>query len=219
MGRLAGTQSAAGIVIDPIVFLAFIPAVLALNLTPGADMMFCLGQGLRAGARPAIAASAGIAFGGMIHVAIAGAGLSAAIAALPWAFDVIRVVGVGYLLYLAWGAFRHGAVPSEQDKVATAKAFRSGLYVNLTNPKVILFVLAFIPQFVDPSAGPVMVQFLIFGAIMGLGGFVINGAVGIFAGGAGRLLTGSPRAGRILGYISGAVFAGLALRLAILERG
>lgn len=205
--------------IDPWVLLAFIPAALALNLTPGADMMFCLGQGLRAGARPAIAASAGISTGGMIHVAVAGLGLSAVISAVPWAFDVIRWIGVGYLLYLAWGAFRQGAVPAGQDRIATAQAFKSGLYVNLTNPKVILFVLAFVPQFVDPTAGPVLIQFLIFGAIMGIGGFIINGAVGVFAGGAGRLLTGSPRAGRILGYVSGTVFAGLAVRLAILERG
>ena len=205
--------------IDPWVLLAFIPAALALNLTPGADMMFCLGQGLRAGARPAIAASAGISTGGMIHVAVAGLGLSAVISAVPWAFDVIRWIGVGYLLYLAWGAFRQGAVPAGQDRIATARAFKSGLYVNLTNPKVILFVLAFVPQFVDPTAGPVPIQFLIFGAIMGVGGFIINGAVGVFAGGAGRLLTGSPRAGRILGYVSGTVFAGLAVRLAILERG
>jgi len=207
------------VTIDPIVLLAFIPAALALNLTPGADMMFCLGQGLRAGSRPAIAASAGVAAGGMVHVTLAGLGLSAVVAAVPWAFDVIRWIGVAYLLYLAWGAFRHGAVPSGTESVAAARAFRSGLYVNLTNPKVILFVLAFIPQFVDPTAGPVLLQFLIFGAIIGVGGFLINGAVGVFAGGAGRLLTGSPTVGRILGYLSGTIFAGLALRLAVLERG
>ncbi len=205
--------------IDPAVLWAFIPAALALNLTPGADMMFCLGQGLRAGSRPALAASAGVAAGGMVHVTLAGLGLSAVIAALPWAFDVIRWIGVAYLLYLAWGAFRHGAMAQSPDGVETAQAFRSGLYVNLTNPKVILFVLAFIPQFVDPTAGPVLAQFLIFGAIIGLGGFLINGAVGLFAGGAGRVLTGSPKIGRALGYLSGTIFAALAIRLALLERG
>ena len=205
--------------IDPVVLLAFIPAALALNLTPGADMMFCLGQGLRAGSKPAIAASAGISTGSMIHVALAGLGLSAVVAAAPWAFDVIRWVGVAYLLYLAWGAFRHGAVASGMEDARVARAFRTGLYVNLTNPKVILFVLAFIPQFVDPAAGPVFVQFLIFGAIIAVGGFLINGAVGVFAGGAGRVLTGSPVATRILGYLSGTIFAALAVRLAIMERG
>lgn len=206
--------------IDPIVLLAFLPAALALNLTPGADMMFCLGLGLRAGARPAIAASAGVSTGGMIHVMLAGMGLSAVVAALPWAFDVIRWGGVMYLLYLAWGAFRYGAVPAagEVQSEAIRRAFLSGLSVNLTNPKVILFVLAFIPQFVDPLYGPVFPQFLLFGAIIGLGGFVVNSTVGVFAGRAASTLTGSPRAGRILGYLSGTVFAALALRLAVMER-
>lgn len=205
--------------IDPLVLLAFVPAALALNLTPGADMMFCLGQGLRAGSRPAIAASAGISTGSMIHVALAGLGLGALVAAVPGAFDAIRWIGVGYLLYLAWGAFRHGTLGAEGPEIAALHAFRSGLYVNLTNPKVILFVLAFIPQFVDPAAGSVLGQFLIFGAIISIGGFFINAGVGIFAGGTGRVLTGTPMAARVLGYLSGTIFAGLALRLALLERG
>ena len=76
--------------VDPIVLLAFIPAALALNLTPGADMMFCLGQGLRNGPRAAMAANLGIGIGGLIQAIIAGLGLGAAIAAVPWMFDVIR---------------------------------------------------------------------------------------------------------------------------------
>ena len=204
--------------VDPITLLAFIPAALALNLTPGADMMFCLGQGLRSGPRAAVAASAGVSAGGMVHVTVAGLGLGAAVAAAPWAFDLIRWLGVAYLLWLALGAFRHGFEPPETLPRAARRAFREGMMVNLTNPKVILFVLAFIPQFVRPEAGSVLGQFLIFGAVLGVGGFVVNGAVGIFAGRARVLLTGSPLAGRILGYVTGTIFAGLALRLAILER-
>jgi threonine/homoserine/homoserine lactone efflux protein len=203
-------------VIDPLILLAFIPAALALNFTPGADMMFCLGQGLRSGPRAALAASAGISAGALVHVTIAGLGLGAAINALPWLFDVIRWVGVGYLLYLAIGAIRGGTAKAPSP-VAPRRAFRSGFIVNLTNPKVILFVLAFIPQFVDPNR-PVLAQFLIFGAVLAVGGFFINGAVGVFAGGAGKRLAGSGRAQAWLGRISGAIFAGLALRLAFLER-
>ena len=136
--------------VDPIVLLAFIPAALALNLTPGADMMFCLGQGLRNGPRAAMAANLGIGIGGLIQAIIAGLGLGAAIAAVPWMFDVIRWVGVCYLLWLAWGALRAG--PIDRNAVPdTAHAFRDALIVNLTNPKVILFTLAFIPQFIDPA--------------------------------------------------------------------
>ncbi|MEM7631855.1 MAG: LysE family translocator [Pseudomonadota bacterium] len=201
--------------VDPVLLLAFVPAGLALNLTPGADMMFCLGQGMRAGPRAALAASAGISLGAFVHTALAGLGLGALVATWPLAFEVIRWVGVAYLLWLAVQTLRHRARAEPGSVAAPRRAFRAGLTVNLTNPKVILFVLAFVPQFVDPAAGPVLVQFLIFGALLALGGFVINGAVGVFAGGAGhRLAQGS----RALDYISASVFAALALRLAILER-
>lgn len=204
--------------IDPITLLAFIPAALALNLTPGADMMFCLGQGLRSGRAAALAASAGITAGCMVHVVLAGLGLGAVVAAVPGLFDVIRWAGVAYLLYLAWGAWRGGRADAPRAAVPAARAFRAGFIVNLTNPKVILFVLAFVPQFVVPGAGPVLGQFLIFGAVLSLGGFAINGLVGVFAGQAAGRLTGSPVFARWLGRVSGLIFAGLALRLAILER-
>jgi threonine/homoserine/homoserine lactone efflux protein len=204
--------------VDPITFLAFVPAALALNLTPGADMMFCLGQGMRSGPRQAVAASAGISAGSMIQVALAGLGLGAVVAALPWIFDVIRWVGVAYLVWLAIAAFRDGAVSSAAVAVPVTRAFRAGLIVNLTNPKVILFVLAFIPQFVDPQAGSVLIQFLVFGAVLAIGGFLINGAVGVFSAGLGHRLTGSARFSRILGWISGGIFMALALRLAVVDR-
>ncbi|MFW8635728.1 LysE family translocator [Cribrihabitans pelagius] len=204
--------------IDPVTLLAFIPAALALNLTPGADMMFCLGQGLRSGRLPAVAASAGVAAGGMVHVTLAGLGLGAAVAAMPGLFDVIRWAGVAYLLYLAWGALRHGPAKGKALAVPARRAFRAGFFVNLTNPKVILFVLAFVPQFVRPEAGPVLAQFLVFGAVLALGGFAVNGLVGVFAGHAGQRLTGSPVFARWLGRVSAGIFAGLALRLAIMER-
>lgn len=205
--------------VDPITLLAFVPAALALNLTPGPDMMFCLGQGLRAGPRAAIAGSGGVAVGGMVHVALAGLGLGALIAAHPWAFDVIRWIGVVYLVYLAIGAFRPPppAGPTGPG-LSVARAFGTGLLINLTNPKVILFVLAFVPQFIRPEAGNVFAQFLICGAVIGVGGFIINGAVGAFAGRFGRALATGGRAARVTGWISGGIFLGLAARLAVLER-
>jgi len=205
-------------VIDPIILLTFIPAALALNLTPGADMMFCLGLGLRAGGRPAFAASAGISMGSMVHVTLAGLGLGAVVSALPWLFDTIRWVGVAYLLWLAMAALRAGHLQSSAPGRRSARAFRDGLMVNLSNPKVILFVLAFIPQFVDPIRGNILGQFLIFGSVLAIGGFFINGLIGAFAGGLGRRLTGSPQFARRLGYISAGIFTALAARLAFLEK-
>ncbi len=204
--------------IETVTLLAFIPAAIALNFTPGADMMFCFGQGLRSGARPALTASAGVSVGLMVQVLLAGLGLGAVAAAQPWLFDVIRWMGVAYLLYLAWGAVRNGAISGDAPARPSRFAFRDGMVVNLTNPKVILFVLAFIPQFVDPAQGSVLLQFLTFGAIIALGGFVVNGLIGIFAGGAGRVLISNPRASRIMGWVSGGIFTALAIRLAIMER-
>mmetsp|Transcript_18245 Transcript_18245/g.28780 ORF Transcript_18245/g.28780 Transcript_18245/m.28780 type:complete len:204 (+) Transcript_18245:827-1438(+) len=201
--------------VDPVILLAFVPAGLALNLTPGADMMLCLGQGLRSGPRAAWAASAGISVGAFVHTALAGLGLGAVVATVPAAFEVIRWVGVAYLIWLAAQTLRHAGQAAEMPQISTARAFRTGLIVNLTNPKVILFVLAFVPQFVVPEAGSVLVQFLIFGALLAFGGFIINGVVGVFASGAGQRLA---RGSRVLDWLSASVFAGLALRLAILER-
>lgn len=204
--------------IDWMVLLTFVPAGLALNLTPGADMMFCLGQGLRSGPWPAVSASAGISVGAFVHAFAAGLGLSALVAAFPLAFDVIRWIGVGYLLWLAWQSLKAGPVGGKVKGVSVAKAFRQGLLVNLTNPKVILFVLAFVPQFVDP-ARPVLPQFLIYGAVLALGGFVINGLVGVFAGGIGKRLAQGAGFATWLGRISAGIFVALAARLALMQRG
>ena len=206
-------------IVEPLTLLTFIPAALALNLTPGADMLFCLGQGVRSGPKAAVAASAGISAGAFIHAAAAGLGLGALIAALPWAFDAIRWVGVAYLLWLALQSLRGGTQSAGVVASRAARAFGDGLAVNLTNPKVILFVLAFVPQFVIPENGSILAQFLIFGMVLSLGGFIINAAVGLFAGGIGRRLTGSPVFALWLGRISAGIFAGLALRLALLQKG
>ncbi len=204
---------------DPVLFLTFIPACLALNLTPGADMMFCLGQGLRAGPRAAMAANLGIAAGCMVHTTLAGLGLGALAASHPLAFDAIRWIGVAYLLWLALQALRH---PLHLQATAVTRkphlrVFRDALAVNLLNPKVILFILAFLPQFVDP-AGPVLPQFLLLGGILALGGLLINGLVGTFAGSIGGRLARSPAAARWLPRVSAAIFTALAARLAVLER-
>ena len=205
--------------VDMVTFLTFVPAALALNLTPGADMMFCLGQGMRGGWRSAIAADLGIVLGGLVHVTVAGLGLGALVGQYPWLFDAIRWVGVLYLLWLAWGAFTGTGLEGAGVAVKPGRAFWQALVVSLTNPKVILFVLAFIPQFVDPVRGPVLAQFLIFGAVLCVGGLVINGLVGVFAGGLSSKMARSPRVARGLGLARGGIFAALAVRWAVMQRG
>lgn len=198
--------------IDPILFLAFLPAALALNLTPGADMMFCFAQGARSGPRAAIAASGGISLGLMVHVLLAGLGLGALVAAFPWVFGAIRWAGAAYLVWLAWTTW-HSPLTGEGGKVlSSSRAFRDGLIVNLSNPKVILFILALVPQFIDP-ARPVLVQFLIYGGVMASGGFIVNALVGAFSARLGRVLLHSPRAERGLRIATSGIFAALAARI------
>lgn len=201
--------------VDPLTLAAFVPAALALNFTPGADMIFCMAQGLRSGPRAAWAASAGISTGSMVHVLIAGAGLSAILTQWPIALDIIRWCGVGYLLWLAFQALRRTKQDTSIAQVPGRHAYRSALIVNLTNPKVILFVLAFIPQFIDRSAGPVSLQFAVFGSVIALFGFFVNGLVGVSAGSFGRKLA---QGSRLLDRITAGLFVVLALRLAVLER-
>jgi threonine/homoserine/homoserine lactone efflux protein len=205
--------------VEPLTLLSFIPAALALNLTPGADMMFCLGQGLRSGPRAAMAANIGIAVGGMVQVTLAGLGLGALVQAHPMAFDAIRWAGVAYLLVLAVQTLRSGpATASHTAPASAAKVFRQALMVNLLNPKVILFILAFLPQFVEPSR-PVLPQFLTLGIVFAIGGLAVNGFVGVMAGSIGQRMAESRSLTLWLSRASAAIFAGLALRLALLTRG
>ena len=198
--------------IDAALLLAFVPAALALNLTPGADMMFCLAQGAKGGAVRGWAASAGISAGALVHGLLAGLGLGALIEAFPAAFGVIRWAGAGYLLWLAWKTLRTPIGAGAAGPVRPARAFRDGLIVNLSNPKVILFILAFIPQFIDP-ARPVLGQFLVYASVLAIGGFVINGMVGAFAGRIGGRLAASPGMERGLRIGTSSIFAALAARL------
>ena len=204
--------------VDPLVLLAFLPAALALNLTPGADMMFTLGQGLKGGWRAGQAANLGIAAGGMVHVLLAALGLAAVLKAHPAAFETVRWAGVAYLLWLAWKSLRAGPVTAtEVARAGHLRIFREALVVNLLNPKVILFILSFLPQFVDP-ARPVVPQFLTLGAVFCAGGLMVNGLVGGFAGTIGGRLALSASLSRWLGRVSAGIFGLLALRLAVMER-
>ena len=208
-------------IIEPAQLLIFMMAGLALNLTPGADMMFCLSQGLKSGPGTGFAASLGIATGSVIHILLAAFGLAALIAANPVAFELLRWAGVAYLVWLAIQALRN---PMQNDLPENAKlslpvgAWRDGVLVNLLNPKVIVFTLAFLPQFVDPQRGSTVLQFLLLGLVLNVTGTMVNGFVGIGAGSVRGLLVGNKWIARALGYMSSVVFLGLAAKLAFERR-
>lgn len=205
-------------IIDPAQLWIFIPTALALNLTPGSDMLFCMGQGMKSGPKAGIAASLGIATGSLIHVLLGAFGLAALLAAWPVAFEVVRWTGVSYLVWLAIQALQQPAQTLsniEINKESAIKAWRDGIVVNLLNPKVAIFILALLPQFIDASRGSTILQFLVFGAIFNLSGTIVNATVGGFSGSIGRALATNQRVANAYRWLTSILFLGLAAKLAL----
>jgi threonine/homoserine/homoserine lactone efflux protein len=128
------------------------------------------------GRRAGVASALGVETGTIVHVTAAAAGLSALIASSAAAFDAIRYLGAGYLIYLGIRALltKDGEEAGAPKPVSLARAYRQAVLVQLLNPKVALFFLAFLPQFVDPDRGPVATQVLVLGAVLGTLGFAVD---------------------------------------------
>lgn len=204
--------------IDSSLYAAFLVAALALCLTPGPDMMFIVAMGGRGGPATGVMAAAGVATGAFVHAVAAMLGLSALFAAVPTLYHVLRWAGAAYLVVLAVKAFRErgereaeGAAPAPGP--GRLRAYWQGMVTNLLNPKVILFNIAFLPQFVDPGLGNPMLQFLALGVTLVLIGLVVDGTVGLLSGRLAAALRRSRRAARALNIFGGTIFTGLAVRL------
>jgi threonine/homoserine/homoserine lactone efflux protein len=151
-----------------------------------------------------------------VHTVAAALGLSALFLSLPALYHALRWAGAAYLVYLAVKAFRDRGVAVEEGGAAEPgrrRAFWQGAVTNLLNPKVILFNVAFLPQFVDPGLGHVREQFLVLGLTITVMGFVVDGSVGLLSGKLSSLLRRSRRVARGLNIFTGTVFTGLAVRL------
>ncbi len=208
-------------VVDASQLLLFLPAAMALNLTPGADMMLCLGKGLQHGSRSAILASLGVSTGLYVHILLAAFGLATLLVEWPVAFEILRWAGVVYLLWLAYTLWNSGKPEREQLSSTGSSlwaAWRDGIFVNVFNPKVAIFVLAFLPPFVNQERGSIVAQFLVFGTILSFGGFIVNSLVGCFADSLGKRLTGNGKAAKTMNRLSAFVFVALATRLATQPR-
>ncbi|MFV0474942.1 MAG: LysE family translocator [Pikeienuella sp.] len=198
---------------DGVSLLVFLGATVILFVTPGPNMMFAIACGLAGGPRAGLAAGMGGATGLVAHVAVAAAGLSAVLFAAPGAYDALRLFGAAYLLWLGVEAWRAGgALENRLGRDRPWRAWRRGFLTCLLNPKVGLFMLAFLPQFVDPAIGPAWRQIIALGAIVAVLGLLFDGAYGVFAGLVANRLR---RASKLMNRISAVVFGGLAARLAI----
>lgn len=194
----------------------FFLVAVVLGLTPGPDNLFVLTQSAASGRRAGLFVVAGLCTGLCLHTAAVALGLAAVFSASTTAFTVLKLIGAAYLAYLAWQAFRAPARNRDERGAAPATGgalFARGVAMNLTNPKVLLFFLAFLPQFVQPGAGPVALQIAWFGLWFIVATILTFGAIALLSGAIGERLRRSERIQLYLNRLCGLVFAGLALRL------
>jgi threonine/homoserine/homoserine lactone efflux protein len=207
----------------------FIAAGLLLNLTPGADIAYTVSRAASQGARAGVVAACGIGAGCLFHVALATLGISAAIAASALAFSVLKLLGAGYLAWVGAGLLLAArrtlrAGRSAADTAAPRapqplrRVFRDGVLINATNPKVALFFIAFLPQFVRADAAGQTAALWLLGLVFTVNGTLVNSAIGVAAALAAQRLQASRRLGAWLQAALGLGFIGLALRLAWAER-
>jgi threonine/homoserine/homoserine lactone efflux protein len=193
----------------------FTVATLIAMVVPGPDMLFVLGCGMRGGPRAGLLATAGVAVSEAIHVLLAAAGLAAVLSAVPIAYTVVRIVGAAYLIYLGVEMIRkRGGDTAAAPGLRGRRAFVHGVTTNLLNPKMVTFTIAFLPQFINPALGHLWIQFAVLGAVLIALEFLVDGAVGIFAGRLGGWLRRKRAAQRRIEAGTGVLFVGLGLRLA-----
>lgn len=201
------------------VFLAFALSGLALNIVPGADMAFVTAAAARAGRRDGLLAALGIGAGALFHILAAVVGLSAILASSQAAFAALKWVGAAYLLWLAVSMLRSRGKASDAPRPPSGwRLFRAAMLVNLLNPKVALFFLAFLPQFVDPAAEVPALQILFLGLWFDLVGTIVNAVVALAAAGAAARLRHVAWLGRAARGLGAAAMAGLAVQLVLSER-
>lgn len=203
---------------DPSILLAFAVACVVISVVPGPDMMFILANGIARGRAAGVVAAAGMSTGLAGHTIAAALGLGAVLQAAPVALDAVRIVGAVFLVYLAVSALRSAKVVAETAPAkfggrSLRRTYLMATLVNLSNPKVVLFYLAFFPQFVTEGGWAMPVQFLVMGGILIVIGFCVDATVGFASGTLSALLLRRPAVQRWLNRVSAAIFGALAVRL------
>lgn len=201
----------------------FIVSGLLLNITPGPDSLFIMARSATQGWRAGFVACWGVGSGVFVHVFAAALGLSALLATSVAAFALVKLVGAAYLVWIGIGMLRaRDAAKSRADVAPRAIAchdiFRQGFLTNVLNPKVALFFLAFVPQFIAPDASSKPLAFIVLGAIFDLNGMLWCHALALFTAFASRRLNVGASVGRWLNRTMGALFVALGARLALASR-
>lgn len=203
----------------------FFMALAVVYLLPGPDMILLLQTGARQGKGAALATALGLGVARGCHVALAALGLAALFKTAPWTFDVVRLVGAAYLLWIGIQCLRSTMLPSLNGTHATTKkphwreAIQRGLLTNLLNPKALLFCSVLLPQFIDPHAGPVLAQFATLGVMLVGVGLLFDSAYALVGAALGRWLQRSPSAQRVQQWLFGSLLIGFAVRLTFVQQG
>ena len=195
----------------------FMAAALALNLTPGPDMLYVAARSASQGRKAGVAAALGIATGLLVHITVVALGLAAFLAAVPIANNIVRLAGAAYLVYLGVKTLlRPRALSTGRVEAANSlTAFSQGMLTNVLNPKVALFFLAFLPQFVDPARGSMAGQVVALGLLFNTSGTLVNLVVALGVSRAAASIGRHKRATVVIQRVSGSLLIALGLRLAI----
>ncbi|MEO6156667.1 MAG: LysE family translocator [Ilumatobacteraceae bacterium] len=192
---------------------AFAAAAVALMLVPGPAVLYVLNRSVSDGRRVGLAAVGGLELGNLMHALAAAAGLSAVLATSATAFNTVKWLGAGYLVYVGIRTLRRPPLPIDitQPGITTRRAFAQGVVVNVLNPKVALFFLSFLPQFVHPADGRVGTQVLVLGLVFVGIGCITDTMYSFVASGLRNILLSGRTLPFVRRYVAGAVFVGLGL--------
>ena len=197
----------------------FVVSGLLLNIMPGPDSLLIMTRSATQGARAGCMAALGIGAGVFVHIFAAALGLSAVLATSATAFTVVKYIGAAYILYLAFGLLRikprDAAAPVALAPLPYRKIFAQGFLTNVLNPKVALFFLAFVPQFIDADAPHKAIAFIILGCIFNINGMLWCNGLALFAAQASSRLKLNPRTSLWLNRATGGLFAWLGVKLAL----
>jgi threonine/homoserine/homoserine lactone efflux protein len=200
----------------------FVVASLAVIVAPGPDNIYVLTRGVAQGREVALASAWGMCSGLLFHTTFVALGLSVVLARSAVAFSVVKYAGAIYLIYLGISALlsKEGFVPSagEESAVQLRRFFLKGLTMNLLNPKVAVFFLAFLPQFANPGTSGMALRLVVLGLVFALLSVVVFSAIALFSGVLGDRLSSNPRYATALQWLTGCVLVGLGLRLAVSAR-
>lgn len=201
--------------------LSFLGVAMLLTLAPGPDILFVIAQSVSYGKKEGVVTALGLCSGVTVHTLAAALGISAIFYQSDLAFQVIKYAGAIYLLYLAWQSFREGSQAITVGKVAKQSLpslYRKGIFMNVLNPKVSLFFLALLPQFVSNKGMDIPMQMMILGLVFMLQAVIIFSIIALFAGTFGQKLVNNPKVARVINIVKASFFSIIGVRLILIEK-